>query len=567
MAVTTTPRLCGNIPLIGNNTYQLTGPTLEGQAMAIARKYGASVYLPGVENFSNSTLTSVAVNDGSVGGVKGQVIGPELVVNGDFSAGSTGWSDASTAPGAISFAGGVLTLTRSGTYNARADAVVATVAGKSYQLTWSSVSGTVAQIQVGASLSTSGLLAPAPMWSSSSAVFTATGSSAYVRIATFGGIGVSVIDNISVRELGYIATQTTAGFKPLLVGGARNLLTNSVLAGGTAGTVGSGAVAPTGWAFVSGGGTVAYASESITFVASASRPAVGVQVSVGAGLVYTATVTITSADAPKPIESLTLASNFPAGAAYTFIKNGSVVALGTSVTTGDVIGVQITVGATAGTAQFMAGLGANAAATGTVVMTKPQITQSTVVETYVPTTSAAASSGSRPKAWLFDGVDDRLSLSGPFFQMSDDHFVVVCAKPLSTAGNYRLLSNAGATADIRLYIDSAAGGWRMAWIDDAATSVFLGADTNSLGVTKVVSATKQGNAKNLRISGVQSGATSTTVMGAATLATSPTLGNLATGAAGFNGLAYGIIIGKGAISTAELLILERYLGSLGNLQI
>lgn len=175
-------------------------------------------------------------------------------------------------------------------------------------------------------------------------------------------------------------------------------------------------------------------------------------------------------------------------------------------------------------------------------------------------------SASRPHYWLFDGTDDRLSLSGPLFQMSDDHFVVVCAKRTSEDDNFRRLfteNNAGFTTaicSVSIVFDRLVA----SWIDDAATTATIDVSGQTSTTTPfVVSATKAGNQKTLRKDGNQIG-TNSTSMGAATVTFATLFGRGDVGRF-FRGNGYGVIAGKGTITDAELLILERYLGSLGGL--
>jgi hypothetical protein len=201
-----------------------------------------------------------------------------------------------------------------------------------------------------------------------------------------------------------------------------------------------------------------------------------------------------------------------------------------------------------------------------------ELATSNTASAYVPTTTAAASQGSRPKAWLFDGTDDRLNLSGPVFQMSDDHFVVACAKPLSAAASNDIFTQRNTASTnaicpiVRYDTDSK---FKALWRDDAATLVVKSANsTSSLGTTAVIAARKSGNNKSLRVNGVVQSTVDTTVLGATTL-NSATIGcTVSTTNTGFfNGPICGVIAGKGTITEAEILVLEKYLGSLGGLNI
>lgn len=158
----------------------------------------------------------------------------------------------------------------------------------------------------------------------------------------------------------------------------RNLLLNSVWANGTAGTVGSGAVAPTGWAFISTGGSVAYqasadaSGKSIAFTASASRPAIAYSYAVSASNTYIASALIETAGGAYSIENLITIASLPTGATITYRKNGATVLNTATATTGDTVSCVIVVAATAGTVSVRFGLGTSSTGTGTVTMSLPQ---------------------------------------------------------------------------------------------------------------------------------------------------------------------------------------------------
>lgn len=157
---------------------------------------------------------------------KGLVLGPELVTNGDFSAGSTGWS----LGAGWSISGGVASATSS------SSGLLATPApltvGKVYRVTFSIVSETTAgagvSVYVGGG---SGTVGKARMgvgtYTETLMCTTSTGLAFYGRGT---GTWAGSIDNISVKEIaGTHRTQSTAASRPTLarlpVTGRRNLLT------------------------------------------------------------------------------------------------------------------------------------------------------------------------------------------------------------------------------------------------------------------------------------------------------------------------------------------------------
>lgn len=153
---------------------------------------------------------------------RGLVLGPELVANGDFSGGSTGW--ALGTGWSVSSGAAVATSVASGLSIAQ-DAGL--VAGRFYRLT----------LTIGA-LSSGGIRPYAGSGGSYGTTISASGTYSWTLLASgnstiyiaTAGTTTLTIDNISVRELpGNHATQATAASRPVYgiepVGGRRNLLT------------------------------------------------------------------------------------------------------------------------------------------------------------------------------------------------------------------------------------------------------------------------------------------------------------------------------------------------------
>lgn len=190
--------------------------SLVAQALAILAKYGAAanLYLPGVGaisgitagNWLDNTGTTAATVDGQVGLVvsAGKAVGPELVTNGDFSAGSAGWS----VPAGWSIASGVCTATS--TSASFKQIATPCTAGKFYlvEFDWNHAGG-ILYVRVGVG---------------AAATFTTSGRKSAVLLAAgiqgfeaYGGAVSGVLDNISVRELpGAHLTQSTAASRPVL---------------------------------------------------------------------------------------------------------------------------------------------------------------------------------------------------------------------------------------------------------------------------------------------------------------------------------------------------------------
>jgi len=181
------------------------------------------------------------------------------------------------------------------------------------------------------------------------------------------------------------------------------------------------------------------------------------------------------------------------------------------------------------------------------------------------TTSAASNPSAGKYSWQFDGVNDSLSLSAPLFQMSDDH-CVIAGFNAAVINKYIFSQNntAATTLVASLRID-AAGAPDALWEDDSATLVNVASSTSCIGLNTVATGVKIGNAKRLRVNGVQQGATNNTVLGATTLNTA-SIGSYTT-AGNFQGSIYPVIAIKGTVSDADLLTLERFVGQLSGVSI
>lgn len=147
---------------------------------------------------------------------KGLVLGPELVTNGDFSAGSTGW----TVPAGWSITDGVAVASVTSASLLSGSNVTA---GRSYRVEFDVVSYTsgTLYVRVGA-----GAAATTSSSGRKSFILTATTTAG---VEFYGGTISATIDNISVKEIaGTHRYQSTAASRPtfarLPVTGRRNLL-------------------------------------------------------------------------------------------------------------------------------------------------------------------------------------------------------------------------------------------------------------------------------------------------------------------------------------------------------
>lgn len=247
--------------------------------------------------------------------------------------------------------------------------------------------------------------------------------------------------------------------------------------------------------------------------------------------------------------------------AYTlhFTGTGTVTLSGTS-TAGPLVGtsasdrVSLTFTPTAGSLTLTV--------SGTV--TNAMLETGSSVSTYIETAGSPASNGEGPW-WLdFDGSDDRLEAAAPF-QVSDPHFAVGAFMVDSIASNKAWFSVSGADPDARLwgYIGGTTGYLNARWSDNTNTGETIAGSTNLLAQKVVAAITKPSDTKTARINGAQV-AIGTTPIGASTM-TTMSIGISLVAGGPFSGAIYGIATGLGAITDAELAIVERYIGSLGGI--
>jgi hypothetical protein len=163
---------------------------------------------------------------------KGLVLGSELVTNGTFASGSTGYVEALN--GTVSYANGTMLATgTSGNTGVYQDVTV--VSGRAYKISWVISSGTNWRVNFynGASFTTS--LYNNGTGSAASGVYSAVvfPTTTAIRLYLHTGSGTTAeFDNISVKELpGNHAVQATTGARPIYgvhpFGGRRNLLTRT----------------------------------------------------------------------------------------------------------------------------------------------------------------------------------------------------------------------------------------------------------------------------------------------------------------------------------------------------
>jgi hypothetical protein len=136
--------------------------------------------------------------------------GPELVTNGDFSDGTTGWTSTLT----VAVVSGELQMTRTGS-GQRTYQSIATTAGKTYLVQFSYRNGTTSSaVYVGTTVGGVDLF---PITTTSSAttaqytfVFTATSGTSVLQYGLNANTSTAFIDNVSVKELPVLAHDGTS---------------------------------------------------------------------------------------------------------------------------------------------------------------------------------------------------------------------------------------------------------------------------------------------------------------------------------------------------------------------
>ena len=210
------------------------GSTVLG--MVVLRSFGADahLYLPGV-GYVNGIDAGNWLDTGFAATAQDQPVGlamdavntargPELVVNGDFANGTTGWSAINGA--VLSTSGGELVITANGASNfPGALQALTTVVGKTYEMFFTGRRGTSSST-VGMSMGniTPGYNLPFNGTTSDLTVriiFTATATTVTINpfiVGSPAAAGTAIFDNISVREISgaiYASNNTTAQ-KPIL---------------------------------------------------------------------------------------------------------------------------------------------------------------------------------------------------------------------------------------------------------------------------------------------------------------------------------------------------------------
>lgn len=487
-----------------------------GQAVAVLAKYGGSLWVASPEyTFTGSDGTGAA-GDGSDAGYVQDLCasyGPELVVNGDFSQGATGWSIIG-AGGVLTPAGGALQITGGTSPGIRQSILTA---GKTYQITyWTRrISGTAA-----AFVSAGGTGHPVdPAGQMFTRVFTAAGLQLDFGISGDASSTVWEFDNISVREIvGRPLFQATTGFKPKLKRVPKRLGTELVTNGNFA--------ASSDWA--GAGGTVAISGGQLTLTSS--------------GLGYAARAENQNQMALKPGTSYLLAAT----------GSGGSFRLGTAKGLADLYGTSsLPAGYSSFTWQATASSAYFSLAGSSVSGTQHTFTQASVREVLEWTW-----------AWVFDGTDDLLAtVSQP--AVTGESFIIAgrIATPTVSPGQPLMAKRTGndgsmirreSTGITAAHVVEAGGTFKSATLRspdvDLSRHVYAQKVTASLNVA--------------RLDGVQSGQIACTPN---PVATAVQVGAALTNR--LNGEIYAAAYCPTALTDAEMLIIERAQAQLGGITI
>lgn len=372
-------------------------------AISILGKYGGSLWVADpLYGNSGSDGNGYLSNNSDVGHVRDLCAryGPELVVNGDFSQGSTGWTVFQPTVGAVTFDGTKATINSTDGSIAGLLKTSLLVVGKVYELSIDVVVRT-GQFIIGdnntvtyASGSSSGKF---------KAVFTATSTALQIKRGAGGLPNDFDIDNISVREIiGRPLFQATTGFKPKLRRVPKRLGAELVVNGDFA----------TSSDWNGAGGTVAISGGQLTLTSS--------------GLGYAARAENTNPITLKP------------GATYLLADTGSggSFRLGTARGLADLYGTSsLPAGYSSFTWQATTSSAYFSLAGSSVSGTQHTFTQASVREVLEWTW-----------AWVFDGTDDLLAtVSQP---AATEETLIVCkdsVREASGVGTYMAKRGAGFT--------------------------------------------------------------------------------------------------------------------------
>jgi len=537
------------------------------KAIAFLKSQGenAHVWLPGIGalngiqagNYLDSAGTTLAAIDGPGGRVNDGmgVLGVELVTNGDFSS-PVGW----TLPSSATISGGSLNFNSSTPEFATLPLMF--VAGKTYviEFDYTHISG-------------GGFRGPYDGGAGNIISVTATGHYKKIMYSTsgnvlmyvgYGGTSTGSFDNISVREIsGIHLTQATTASKPVLRRGLLNQALQSnapttspwvfspAANGCTKDQVGRDGSANSAWRIT------ALTSSSAIYSFTTVVPGVytfafwaksngGTQNYIGLWDRYGVGSVSSSRDFTEELSTtefrlITITHTVAAGGTtlYYYITRDKPA--------GSVDVIIQDVGLFQGT------------------LTAADIIKQGGIP--VTTTAPASNPNAGSYSWAFDGSNDSLQLSAVPFQMSDDHCVIAASENQKITGAPYIFGVKGDSYLCSGAIAYASGKPMAFWYDGTTTAAVVHGSV--VTAPCVITASKVGANKTLRVNSVKSGATNTSVM--ASVATgSAYIGSSSGASAGtvenatyaFTGNLGPVIAIKGNVSDANLLLLEKLVANL-----
>jgi hypothetical protein len=200
----------------------------------------------------------------------------------------------------------------------------------------------------------------------------------------------SLDERITFTRADSTACATFFGPDGLLEVAGINLITNSVLAGGTSGVGGSGATSPTGWGGTFTNTTLTYSDMSVRVQTATSRGILTQTPTLGLGA-YVWSVQIvaigTSATVGDVI-GLVVGTGTFTGSGY--LVNGAAANLSTVLTAPCRVSVYLTM-TVAGTVTFRIGAGVSSNTTQDVTVSQPQLEVGSTFTSYAPTTTVSTS--------------------------------------------------------------------------------------------------------------------------------------------------------------------------------
>jgi hypothetical protein len=174
-------------------------------------------------------------------------------------------------------------------------------------------------------------------------------------------------------------------------------------------------------------------------------------------------------------------------------------------------------------------------------------------------------------SWQFDGTNDILKLSSIPFVMADDHLIVlgVNLNALGSVDPFVIANTLLPTGGLLKLGFSGSGQFLYAFRNDIGTLLLIQTTSEiaSINTTYVMSGRKSGVNKELRVNGVPKSASANSVGDTALNVASIGARNLIVNSNFVNGFIYPVIAINGAVTDADRLILEKFVGSLSGVTI